>query len=149
MIKYTFNKIFYPLLLQYNKHCYTELWMALLVLYHIVQNVLRAKTFAVFADFDWTTNVFLRISKCFSTCGCCLMQTRKFFCEYSHYDLTAKILSLEVLYYNYGSAKCFLLLNNYVANLIYYNFYGNTEHIAWKRTSCTRLVDHCDKQISH
>ena len=39
----------------------------------------RAKIFADFTVFAWTANVFLWISKCFCTCGPCLMQMWKFF----------------------------------------------------------------------
>ena len=51
-------------------------------------------------DFTWTANVFHKFQGALALVDIVLMQTQKLFCEYSHGDLTTKILSLEsfVLY---------------------------------------------------
>ena len=83
---------------------------------------LRGKTFAVFVFlepliFSANFKIFRRL-EIFSASFCViLMQTRKFFCEYSHGDLTAKVLSRETfvlysIFQNFYYFRLFVELQN-------------------------------------
>ena len=62
----------------------------------------EGQNFREFCSFAWTVNVFYEFQSDLALVDVVLMQTQKFFCQYSHGDLPTKVLSLGsfVLYSN-------------------------------------------------